>query len=327
MFKRKYFFPIVIILLIAAMILSLRYGSVTSRWSDVSQALTDFDPNNQGEQLVRCLRLPRMLGAVLVGAAFAISGALIQGITSNPIADSGLLGINSGAGLGLAIVFAISANPSPLAGITGSFLGASVSILLIYLVSRRVSFGISPVRIVLLGAALSSFFAAVSQSISLLFDLNQDMTFWFVGGTANLTWNQLQTIFPLVLLGIIGACLISPQVTLLSLGDETAVSLGKNPGRIRQLSMLFVLLLAGSSVALVGTISFIGLIVPHVVRFFVGHDYRYVIPASGIFGALFFVVADIASRLIAPPLETPAGVIITIIGVPFLLLQIRKGRL
>lgn len=327
MIKRKYFFPIVIILLIAAMILSLRYGSVTSRWSDVSQALTNFDPNNQGEQLVRYLRLPRMLGAVLVGAAFAISGALIQGITSNPIADSGLLGINSGAGLGLAIVFAISANPSPLAGITGSFIGASVSILLIYLVSRRVSFDISPVRIVLLGAALSSFFAAVSQSISLLFDLNQDMIFWFVGGTANLTWNQLQTIFPLVLLGIIGACLISPQVTLLSLGDETAVSLGKNPGRIRQLSMLFVLLLAGSSVALVGTISFIGLIVPHVVRFFVGHDYRYVIPASGIFGSLFFVVADIASRLIAPPLETPAGVIITIIGVPFLLLQIRKGRL
>ncbi|MDU5335315.1 iron ABC transporter permease [Enterococcus sp.] len=327
MIKRKYFFPIVIILLIAAMILSLRYGSVTSKWSDVSQALTNFDPNNQGEQLVGYLRLPRMLGAVLVGAAFAISGALIQGITSNPIADSGLLGINSGAGLGLAIVFAISSNPSPLAGITGSFIGASVSILLIYLVSRRVSFGISPVRIVLLGAALSSFFAAVSQSISLLFDLNQDMTFWFVGGTANLTWNQLQTIFPLVLLGIIGACLISPQVTLLSLGDETAVSLGKNPGRIRQLSMLFVLLLAGSSVALVGTISFIGLIVPHVVRFFVGHDYRYVIPASGIFGALFFVVADIASRLIAPPLETPAGVIITIIGVPFLLLQIRKGRL
>lgn len=327
MVKRKYFFPVVIILLIVAMLLSLRYGAVTSKWSDVTQALLHFDPNNQGEQLVRFLRLPRMLGAVLVGAAFAISGALIQGITSNPIADSGLLGINSGAGLGLALVFAINANPSPAAGVTGSFLGASISILLIYLVSTRVSFGLSPIRIVLLGAALSSFFAAVSQSISLLFDLNQDMTFWFVGGTGNLSWDQLQTIFPLILLGIVGACLISPQVTLLSLRDDTAISLGKNPSRIRQLSMLFVLLLAGSSVALVGTISFIGLIVPHIVRFFVGHDYRYVIPASGVFGALFFVVADVASRLIAPPLETPAGVIITIIGVPFLLLQIRKGSL
>ncbi|WP_251866558.1 FecCD family ABC transporter permease [Enterococcus malodoratus] len=327
MTKRKYFFPVVFILLIAAMFLSLRYGAVTSKWTDVSQALLNFDSNNQGEQLVRYLRLPRMIGAVLVGAGFAISGALIQGITSNPIADSGLLGINSGAGLGLALVFAISSNPSPTAGVIGSFLGALVSILLIYLVSSRVSFGLSPVRIVLLGAALSSFFAAISQSISLLFDLNQDMTFWFVGGTANLSWNQLQTIFPLILIGVLGACLISPQVTLLSMGDETAISLGKKPNRIRQLSMLFVLLLAGSSVALVGTISFIGLIVPHVVRFFIGHDYRYVIPASGLFGALFFVFADIASRLIAPPLETPTGVIVTIIGVPFLLLQIRKGSL
>ena len=327
MTKRKYFFPVVFILLIAAMFLSLRYGAVTSKWTDVSQALLNFDPNNQGEQLVRYLRLPRMIGAVLVGAGFAISGALIQGITSNPIADSGLLGINSGAGLGLALVFAFSSNPSPTAGVIGSFLGASVSILLIYLVSSRVSFGLSPVRIVLLGAALSSFFAAISRSISLLFDLNQDMTFWFVGGTANLSWNQLQTIFPLILIGVLGACLISPQVTLLSMGDETAISLGKKPNRIRQLSMLFVLLLAGSSVALVGTISFIGLIVPHVVRFFIGHDYRYVIPASGLFGALFFVLADIASRLIAPPLETPTGVIVTIIGVPFLLLQIRKGSL
>lgn len=327
MAKRKYFFPVVVILLAAAMILSLRYGAVTSKWSDVSQAILNFDPANQGEQLVRYLRLPRMLGAVLVGASFAISGALIQGITSNPIADSGLLGINSGAGLGLALVFALNADPSPAMGVIGSFIGASVSILLIYLISTRVSFSLSPVRVVLLGAALSSFFAAISQSISLIFDLNQDMTFWFVGGTANISWQQLQTIFPLILLGILGSCLISPQITLLSLGDDTAISLGKNPSRIRQLSLFFVLLLAGSSVALVGTISFIGLIVPHVVRFFVGYDYRYVIPASGIFGALFFAVADIASRLIAPPLETPAGVIITIIGVPFLLLQIRKGSL
>ncbi|MDT2673441.1 FecCD family ABC transporter permease [Enterococcus dongliensis] len=327
MTRRNSFFPVVLILLLLAMLLSLRYGAVTSKWSDVTHALLHFDSSNQGEQLIRYLRLPRMLGAVLVGAAFAISGALIQGITSNPIADSGLLGINSGAGLGLALVFALTTNPSPTMGVIGSFLGASISVLLIYFVSTRVSFGLSPIRIVLLGAALSSFFAAISQSISLLFDLNQDVTFWFVGGTANLTWNQLQTISPLIVLGIIGACLISPQVTLLSMGDETAISLGKNPNRIRQLSMILVLLLAGSSVALVGTISFIGLMVPHVVRFFVGHDYRYVILASGFFGALFFVVADIASRLIAPPLETPTGVIITLIGVPFLLLQIRKGSL
>lgn len=325
--KRRIFFVFVIFLLFIAMLFSLRYGAVTSKWSDVTQALMQFDPSNQGEQLVRYLRVPRMFSAVLVGAGFAISGALMQGITSNPIADSGLLGINSGAGLGLALVFALNGNPSPTAGIIGSLLGALVAILLIYLVSTRVSFGLSPVRIVLLGAALSAFFASISQSISLIFNLNQNITFWFIGGTGNVSMEQLQTVFPLILVGILGACLISPQVTLLSLGDETAIALGKKPNWIRQWSMLFVLLLAGTSVALVGTIGFVGLIVPHVVRFFVGHDYRYVIPASGLFGALFFSVADIASRLVAPPLETPAGVIITIIGVPFLLLQIRKGSL
>lgn len=327
MIKQKYFFPTVVLLLIIAMLLSLRYGAVTSQWSDVTRALLKFNPENQGEQLIRYLRLPRMLGAASVGAAFAIAGALMQGITSNPIADSGLLGINSGAGLGLVLVFVLNANPSPSVGILGSFLGASLSIFLIYLVSNRISFGLSPVRIVLLGAALSAFFTALSQSISLIFNLNQDITFWFVGGTANLTWNQLQVAIPIIMIGIIGASLFGPQISLLSLGDETAISLGKNPRRIRQMSMLFVLLLAGSSVALVGTISFIGLIVPHVVRFFVGHDYRYVIPASGLFGALFFVGADTLSRLIAPPLETPVGVIITVIGVPFLLLQIRKGSI
>lgn len=327
MAKRRWFFPVVIVLLLLAMLFSLRYGAVTSKWADVSQALLDFNKNHQGEQLIRSLRLPRMIGAVLVGAGFAISGALMQGITANPIADSGLLGINSGAGLGLAVVFAFIPNPPPTIGVLGSLIGATIAILLIYLASTKISFGLSPVRIVLLGAALSAFFSAISQSINLLFDLNQNLTFWFVGGTGNITWGQLYTIFPLILVGVVGANLLSPQVTLLSLGDEAAIALGKKPTRIRRLSMLFVLLLAGSSVALVGTISFIGLIVPHVVRYFVGHEYRYVILASGLFGALFFVVADVAARLIAPPLETPTGVIITVIGVPFLLLQIRKGSL
>ncbi|MEG2324718.1 FecCD family ABC transporter permease [Enterococcus sp. 22-H-5-01] len=327
MTKKNLFFPLVIIGLVVVMLLSLRYGAVTSKWSDVSHALLHFDASNQGEQLVRYLRLPRMIGAVLVGAGFAVSGALMQGITSNPIADSGLLGINSGASLGLALIFALTANPAPIVGLAGSFLGALVAILLIYLVSTRVSFGLSPVRIVLLGAALSAFFSAISQSINLMFDLNQSLTFWFVGGTSNITWEQIKIISPLVLVGLIGSCMISSQVTLLSLGDETALNLGRNPNRIRRLSMFCVLLLAGSAVSLVGTISFIGLIVPHIVRYFVGHDYRYVVPASAVFGALFFVIADVVSRLIAPPLETPTGVIITIIGVPFLLLQIRKGSL
>ncbi|GCF92304.1 ferrichrome ABC transporter permease [Enterococcus florum] len=325
--RQRVFFPIVIICLAAAVLASLRYGAVETTWKDVAGALGSFDPANQGEQLVRFLRLPRMLGSLAVGASLASAGALMQGITNNPIADSGILGINAGAALGLAIVFAVFANPAPMTALVASFIGASVAILLIYIISSRVSFGMNPIRIVLLGAALGSFFSALSQSIGLLFQLSQDMTFWYVGGTGNISWQQLQAAAPFIITGLIGAFIVAPQVTLLSMGDETAISLGKNPAVIRRWSMLFVLFLAGTAVSLVGTVSFVGLIVPHVVRFFVGHDYRVVLPASALFGALFFVTADIAARLIAPPLETPVGVIVTIIGIPFLLVQIRRGKI
>lgn len=323
--KRKSFFIVGAFLLVLAMIASLKYGAVAITWQEIVKALTAFDANEQGQQLVRTLRVPRMLGSVAVGAGLATAGGLMQGITNNPIADSGLLGINAGAGLGLALVFAITASPNPVLAIAASFLGAFVALAIIYMASAKISLGMNPIRIVLLGSALSAFFAAISQSISLVFQLNQDMTFWYVGGTANISWQQLQLGFPLILLGLIGAVFLAPQITLLSMGDETAITLGKKPATIRKWSMAFVLLLAGTSVSLVGAVSFIGLIVPHVVRYFVGQDYRMVLPASALLGALFFVVADIASRLIAPPLETPVGVLVTIIGVPMLLLQIRRG--
>lgn len=323
--KKKIFFLLVGVLLLVAMASSLKYGAVESSWQEVSQSLLNFDTSNQTHQLIYQLRVPRMIASLFVGAAFAASGALMQGITHNPIADSGLLGINAGAGLGLALVFAFVATPNPAMTILASFIGAAVALAIIYAASSRIAFTRSPIHMVLLGAAIGSFFTALSQSISLLFNLNQDITFWFVSGTGNVTWGQIKIAVPVMLLGIIGAWLISKQVTLLSMGDETAISLGRNPQRIREKSMLCVLLLAGTAVSLVGTISFLGLIIPHIVRFFVGHDYRFVVPAATLFGALFFVVADVSSRLIAPPLETPVGVIVTLIGVPLLLVQIRRG--
>ncbi|MEO1772839.1 FecCD family ABC transporter permease [Candidatus Enterococcus ferrettii] len=323
--KRSVFFILTSLLLLLAMIASLKYGAVSITWQEIGNSFTSFDISEQGQQLVRTLRLPRMLGSVLVGAGFATAGALMQGITNNPIADSGLLGINAGAGLGLALVFAVTASPSPLLAIIASFFGAFVALIIIYIASSKLSIGFNPIRIVLLGAALSAFFSAISQSISLVFHLNQDLTFWYVGGTANISWQQLHWAFPLVLIGLLGTIFLAPQVTLLSMGDETAITLGKKPATIRKWSMTLVLLLAGTSVSLVGAVSFVGLIVPHVVRYFVGQDYRMVLPASALIGSLFFVIADIASRLIAPPLETPVGVLVTIIGVPLLLLQIRRG--
>jgi len=323
--KKKIFFLFIVVLLVLASVSSLRYGASDNSWREIYHVLLQLDGDNQTQQLIYYLRLPRTIASLFIGAAFAVSGALMQGITHNPLADSGLLGINAGAGLGLALVFAFT-NPTPAMTTFASFTGAAIALAIIYIASSRIIFVRSSIHMVLLGAAIGSFFTALSQSIRLLFNLNQEITFWFVGGSANVTWPQIQIAVPVMTLGIMGAWLLRNQITLLSIGDEAAISLGKNPQRIRQLSMFCVLLLAGTAVSLVGAISFLGLIIPHIVRFFVGHDYRWVIPATVLFGAFFFVVADVLSRLIAPPLETPVGVIVTLIGVPLLLLQIRKGN-
>lgn len=323
--KKHIFFGLSTLFLILALAASLKYGAVTSSWHEVWQTLSAFDKNEPIQLLIQQLRIPRTLASAAVGAAFAVSGALMQGVTNNPLADSGLLGINAGAGLGLAIAFAFMPTPKPVITITASFIGAAVALSIVYFASSRITFARSSIRMVLLGTAISSFFTAVSQSLSLLFDMNQDITFWLVGGTGNVTAPQIKIALPLILLAIGGACVISQEITLLSMGDETAVSLGKNPQKIREKAMICVLLLAGTAVSLVGTISFLGLIIPHIVRFFVGHDYKQVIPAAAVFGALFFVLADVGSRLIAPPLETPVGVLVTLIGVPLLLVQVRRG--
>lgn len=325
--KRRIFFPAVALLIVMTIVISLKFGAVTSSWHELYQSIFDFNRESQVQQLVRTLRIPRTLGALFVGASLAAAGALMQGITSNPIADSGLLGINAGAGLGLALVFVMMPAPTPTVAILGSFLGAFIAIVIIYFASSTPSIGMSPIRIILLGAAISAFFTSLSQSISLIFNLNQDITFWLVGGASNISWEQIKLTLPIMFLGLVGTFFIGPQITLLSMGDEAAVALGRNPQKIRKWTMFLVLLLAGTSVSLVGTVSFVGLIVPHVVRYFVGYDYRILLPASILAGGLFFVVADCASRFVAQPTETPVGVIITIIGVPFLLLQIRRGSL
>lgn len=325
--KRKIFFLGGVILLLVLLLASIRYGAVGSKWQEVLQVLRTFKAEDQAQQLILTLRIPRTLGAVAVGAAFSVAGALMQGITGNPIADSGLLGVNSGAGLGLALAFALFASPSPLQAITASFIGACFAVILLYVLSKKVSFGINPIKVVLLGASLSSFFSAISQGISLFFNLNQDITFWFVGGTGNVTWTQIELAWPLVAIGLVGSFALGSQVTLLSMGDERALSLGKDPNSIRRKAMLLVLILAGTSVSLVGTISFLGLLVPHVVRYFVGHDYRLVLPASALLGSIFFLLADIGSRVIAAPLEMPVGVLVIMIGAPFLLVKVRRGTL
>ncbi|MBC6168000.1 iron ABC transporter permease, partial [Listeria booriae] len=167
---------------------------------------------------------------------------------------------------------------------------------------------------------------ALSEGIAIYFKLSQDLAFWFAGGVAGVKWSQIAVVWPWLLGALFAAILISKSVTILSLGDDIAVGLGQNTTRTKLLSMLIVLILAGLAVSVVGPVGFIGLIVPHLVRYMVGVDYRWIIPCSAIVGALLTLYADIGARMVNPPYETPISVIFALIGVPFFLYVARKER-
>lgn len=304
---------------------SLTNGAVTISRQTVWEALFQFDPQNQTQQIIRNLRLPRVLAAFLIGGAFAVSGALMQAVTKNPLADSGLLGINSGASLGLALSFVFFPTHEATA-VLFSFFGALGAAGFIFLLTRFSTVGLSPVRLVLAGVAISSLFSALSQSLSLFFDLQQDIAFWFIGGVAAITWSRFFNLLPFFVVAIIGSIFLSAQLNVLTLGDETAIGLGKNPSFIRGFALVLVVLLAGTAVSLVGPISFIGLMVPHVARYF-SESYRKIVPLSILMGGFLVMLADFCARLINPPFETPFGLLIAAIGVPFLLYKVRRTTL
>lgn len=312
-------------LLIIAIMISIRYGAVQVPLETFWEALWHFDKQNQLHQVIYSIRLPRVLGAVLVGTSLAVSGGLAQGITQNPLADSGLMGVNAGAALGLAFVFAFFPSAGYWQILLVSFLGAGVSIAIIYFISKRSSRGATPIRLVLAGAGISALFISISQFIALQFNLSQDITFWSLGGVSAISWKQLQVAAPFFLLALLLAIGFSSSVTILRFGDDTAVSLGKNPQHIRLIVSLLILILSGLSVAIAGSVSFIGLIVPHMMRFFAGENYRKLIPFTAVGGALLVVLADFAARMINPPFETPFGAVVAVIGIPFFIYLFRKG--
>lgn len=312
-------FFISFILLAGSFVFSLINGASLVDVEVVKDALFHYNGADQQQAIIRDVRLPRTLAAMVIGCCLAVAGALMQGMTRNLLADSGLLGINAGAAFSTALVFAFFSKKTYLLISGFAFFGAALATGLIFLVLHFSKGGMSPIRVVLAGTAINSLLVSLSQCIALYFNLSQDLAYWFFGGTANVSWNQLRIILPFFAISILGSILISGDITLLSFGDETAIGLGKNPNRIRSFTMVIVLFLAGTAVSLVGSVSFVGLMVPHFVRKIAGQDYRWIVPFSGIFGAVFVTIADVLARLVNPPFETSFGILISLIGVPFLL--------
>lgn len=306
--------------------LSVSFGAADIKLSVVWQAIFHFNPDLTEHQIIQDLRLPRVLGGAMVGASFAVAGAVMQGMTRNPLADSGLMGINAGAGFALAVCFAFFPGLSFMYLIMYAFVGAGAGAAAVYGVGSLGKGGLTPTRLVLAGAAFSALLTALSEGIALYFRIGQDLAFWYAGGVAGTKWLQLKIMFPWVGAAILGAMIISRSVTMLSLGEDVAKGLGQRTALVKLFGTVIVLVLAGSSVAVVGTVGFIGLIIPHLTRYLVGVDYRWIIPCSAILGSLLTVYADLVARMWNPPHETPLGAIIALIGVPFFLYLARKER-
>lgn len=315
-----------VIALLLGIAVSVSFGAADIAFTTVWEAVFQFNPDLTNHQIIQELRLPRVLGGAMVGACFAVAGSIMQGMTRNPLADSGLLGLNAGAGFMLALCFAFFPGLPYMSLILFAFLGAALGAGLVFGIGSLARGGLTPVRLVLAGAAVSALLVALSEGIALHFRIGQDLAFWYAGGVAVTRWSHLKIMFPWIAAALIGALIISRSITLLSLGEEIAVGLGQRTKLIKLVGMIIVLILAGAAVSVVGAVSFVGLIIPHLTRYLVGVDYRLIIPCSAVLGSLLVVLSDLGARMINPPYETPIGAIISLIGVPFFLYLARKER-
>ncbi|MDD2213176.1 MAG: iron ABC transporter permease [Oscillospiraceae bacterium] len=313
--------------MLGSIAVSVRFGIAGGSWQDLSGSLwTARSSLSPTGAIMLQMRLPRVVAAAACGAAFASAANLMQGLTLNPLADAGLLGINAGAGLLLALAEILW--PGHPAGISmlAAFSGALLAVLLVYSLGQSRSRPQSPLRLILAGAAVSALLTALTQALALSFNLSKELSFWTSGSLSGVTWQGLKLTLPGLAVASLLSLPLSGFLSVLALGQSSAQALGINLKRLRLAGLALVLVLAGSSVMLAGGIAYLGLIVPHIARRLTGADYRRQMPATGLLGASLLVWADLAARLINAPYDTPVGALVSLLGVPVYLILIRKNR-
>ena len=319
-------FFIISLLFVIGAYLSLRFGAISYSHQQLVETLRHPMTDSPVQDVVIDLRLPRMVAAILVGAAMAQAGAMMQGITRNVIADPGLLGINAGAGLALILGYAIFGSLHYSQILVICLLGSCLAAGLVFGLSYQVQKGYNQLRLILSGAMVASLFSAIGQAITIYFDLSTAVIGWQAGGLVQVNWKMLTIIGPLIIVGLILAQLFSYQLTILSLNETVAKNLGQRTALMTMVLLGIVLLLSAAAVALVGSLSFVGLIIPHFIRMFTGKNYKMLLPLTAFAGASFLIWVDLVCRSINPPAETPISAIISIIGLPCFLWLIRKEK-
>ncbi|AZG45037.1 FecCD family ABC transporter permease [Gordonia insulae] len=306
--------------------LSVAIGAKTIPLETVWHALFAYD-HSADQIIIRELRLPRTVLGLVVGVALGVGGALIQGMTRNPLADPGLLGVNAGSAFFVAIAVG-------LLGLTGiwsymwfAFAGAALIAVMVYLLGSMGRGAPSPIRLTLAGVAVSALLTGITLGLTLLdpeaFD---EMRYWRAGSIAGRDLSITGAVLPFIAVGLILAVLVARSLNALALGDDAARSLGADVGRTRVLGTVAVTLLCGAATAAAGPISFVGLMIPHIARWIVGPDQRWIVAYSVLGGATLVLLADVVGRVVIRPGEMQVGVVTAFIGAPVLIVLVRRAN-
>ena len=308
-------------------LLSIAYGSKPIPIGTVFEAFTEFDGSND-QLIVRSLRVPRTVIGLMVGACLGLSGAIMQGLTRNPLADPGILGVNAGAALAVVIAIYVFDAGSLLGYVWFSFAGALVASVIVYGLGSGGRTGATPVKIALAGAAVSALLGSFTSAILLLDTATLDQfRFWSVGSIAGRDGDIARQVAPFVVVAVALSLCTWRALDTLALGDDVARSLGASVGRARALCGIAIVLTAGTATAACGPIAFVGLVIPHMVRKFTGPAHRWLLPYSMILAPILLLGSDIIGRVIARPSEVQVGIVTALVGAPFFVAVARRTRL
>lgn len=309
---------VALLVLAFAVLISISLGAADIKISTTYDAFWHYNSEEYDHLIIRTVRTPRVVAGLIVGAALAVAGAIMQGLTANPLASPDILGINAGASFAVVVGVLLLGAPSLMMYGVLAIIGAALSAVIVYGMASLGRGGPTPVKLTLVGVIFAMFISAFTTAVLVLSRTTfEQIRFWTVGALAGRDWELLQAMAPFILIGLVGSLVLSPQITTISLGQDVAKGLGQNTAVIKGLSAIMVILLAGGSVAIAGPVGFVGLVIPHITRAICGVDYRWIIPYAAINGALLVTIADTIGRVVQRPQEMPVGVMLAFVGAPF----------
>ncbi|WP_199552365.1 iron ABC transporter permease [Streptomyces sp. N35] len=315
---------VALVALLLAVLLSLAVGARAIAPSAVLDALWNGGHSDAAE-VVRELRVPRTMIGLMVGAALALAGTALQGITRNPIADPGILGISQGASVAVVIAIAYAGIHTLTGYVWFAFAGAGIASVAVYAIASSGRGGATPVKLALGGAAINALLVSVTMAVlTTKASALDEFRFWQVGSIAGRGSDVVGQVWPFLLVGVVLVFSVARGLDALALGEDVAKGLGQRVATVRIVGGIGATVLTGVGVAAAGPIAFIGLAVPHIARAIVGSDHRWVLPMAALIGPVMLLVSDVIGRVVFPPSEVPAGVMTALIGVPFLVALVRR---